>query len=53
MFVAWVIPLLIVGAVAIAYLSSKDDKPRCPYCNAFVAKNSSRCKACGAQLSWS
>ncbi len=49
---AWVLPLLL-GAAAIAYLASKDDNPRCPYCKAFVKKNSPACNACGAKLGWS
>ena len=47
---AWV-PAVILGALGL-YAVLKDNDPRCPNCKSFVAKNSNRCRRCGAPLGW-
>jgi len=48
---SWVPALaILLGAIGLYALSK--DQPRCPYCNAFVSKNSNKCKRCGASLGW-
>jgi len=44
---ALAVALAILGLAALA-----KDRPRCPYCGAYVSENSRRCQNCGSNLGW-
>jgi len=48
---SWV-PILAVALGVLGLYALSKDKPRCPNCSAFVAKDSDRCRKCGAPLGW-